>query len=342
VLSRGTREPMARWTVEDLSERTRRWAAGRAHLFSDPEAYLAGVEDTLNRLGPSVLAEETPEHPAGGRWAEPVRPAAAEAEAFEEAAARIVAHASSLTAADTPRDTAVVELRAAARGDLALLLAAHREGARGGDGTAGVPGAAQLLLEAVRGGRAEDGRTGHRVGRGIDHRVVFYDRTTRLLDELVTFVDPVLAAPRGVALVVARPSQRQQLVTRLHARGRQVARAQEEGRYIALDAAALLHELVRDGRPDRSRFRELVGPCLHAAAERGTPARVYGEMVALLWEQEQRSTAIALEELWNELAEEVPFALLCGYPVRVFDAPRDAEALRAVCGHHSEVVPAAS
>jgi hypothetical protein len=321
---------MARRTVEDLSERTRRWAAGRAHLFSDPDSYLAGVEDTLDRLGSSGLAEGSPEHPARGTWTG--RPGPAEAEAFEEAAAQVAARASSLS--DAPRDVAVGELRSAARGDVALLLAASREQAGARDHSAGSRRAAALLLEAARsGGPAQVAG---------DHRVVFYDRTTRLLDELVAFVDPVLAAPRGVALVVARPSQRQQLVTGLHARGRQVARAREEGRYVALDAAALLNELVRDGRPDRSRFRELVGPCLHAAAERGTPARVYGEMVALLWEREQRSTAIALEELWNELAQDVPFVLLCGYPARIFDAPRDAEALRAVCGHHTEVAALAS
>jgi hypothetical protein len=325
---------MDRRTVDELGERTRRWAVGRAHLFSDPAAYLAGVEDALSRLGGADLGGEAPEQRAGGGWSGPVRPAGAETEGFEADAAWIAARAWSLTEAGAPRDAAVAELRAAARGDAAVLLAARRERGRGADGASGGHGAAELLLHAAQGVVAGD--------RAHDHRVTFYDRPARLLDEVVAFVDPVLAGPHGVALVVARPSQRQQLVTRLHARGRQVARATEEGRYVALDAAALLNELVRDGRPDRARFRELVGPCLHAAAERGTPARVYGEMVALLWEREQRSTALALEELWNELAEDVPFALLCGYPTRIFDEPRDAEALRAVCGHHTEVVGAAS
>jgi hypothetical protein len=246
--------------------------------------------------------------------------------------ARVAEHASTLLRAGVAPDVAAVELREAADHDRAVLLAAYRDRR---DVQVSAPGhrPADLLLAAIR-GDAVRGRVG-------EHRVTFYDRSDRLVDEVAAFVDPALRGSAGRVLVVARPSQRKQLRTRLNACGRQVARARMDGRYLELDAATTLGELVRDGRPDPGRFRELVRPPLETAAEEGVPAHVYGEMVALLWDRGEVDTALALEELWNELARDVPFHLLCSYPVGIFDTPGDAAALRAVCGQHVEVIPAA-
>jgi hypothetical protein len=321
---------MQRRVLQDLVERTRRWAESRAHVFTDPAAYLSGVEDALQRLGAAVLADGAPEHPAyRGRDAD--GDATDEAGGFVAAVARVAERATVLASSGTTPDAAVDELREVAGRDRAVLLTASRQ--RGG--APGAPpghGPADLLLAAVP---PDAG------GRASRHRVTFYDRSERLVDEVAAFVDPALRGSGGHVVVVARSAQRKQLRTRLNACGRQVARARLEGRYLELDAAATLDELIRDGRPDPGRFRELVRPPLETAAEQGTPALVYGEMVALLWGRGETDTAIELEGLWNELARDVPFELLCSYPAHIFDAPGDAAALRAVCGHHDEVIPAA-
>ena len=65
---------------------------------------------------------------------------------------------------------------------------------------------------------------------------------------------------------------------------------------------------------------------------------VYGEMVALLWDAGGVLAAIELESLWNELAEDRQFSLLCGYPSASVTGPEHAEALQQICHLHSSVV----
>ena len=67
--------------------------------------------------------------------------------------------------------------------------------------------------------------------------------------------------------------------------------------------------------------------------------RIYGEMVAVLWDQGNVAAAIELERLWNELADSNPFSLFCAYPIRAFDLDAGAERFRKICAQHSAVIP---
>ena len=70
--------------------------------------------------------------------------------------------------------------------------------------------------------------------------------------------------------------------------------------------------------------------------------RGYGEMVALLWEDGNIPAALALEDLWNELAATHEFALLCAYPLSAFTDDATAAAFERVCDQHSTVIPSES
>jgi MEDS: MEthanogen/methylotroph, DcmR Sensory domain len=96
-----------------------------------------------------------------------------------------------------------------------------------------------------------------------------------------------------------------------------------------------------DDAPDPVRFRAAVTGLLDRAADGGRPVRVYGEMVALLWGAGNVASTIALEDLWNELAEVRAFSLFCGYPIQGFDVQSRA-VFKHICGQHSTVVPAES
>jgi signal transduction histidine kinase len=107
--------------------------------------------------------------------------------------------------------------------------------------------------------------------------------------------------------------------------------------YVRLDAVATLERLRDDGALDPARFRSLL-PQLEDAGGEGRPIYVYGEMVALLWQRGDVAGALALEDLWNELAVTHEFAVLCGYPATVEGTP-DLEAFRRLCDAHTLVLP---
>jgi hypothetical protein len=43
-------------------------------------------------------------------------------------------------------------------------------------------------------------------------------------------------------------------------------------------------------------------------------------MVSIVVSDGRREAALRLERLWNDLAEVIPFALLCAYPIGGFDS----------------------
>jgi hypothetical protein len=169
------------------------------------------------------------------------------------------------------------------------------------------------------------------------HAVQFYPTDGHLLDLLSRFVGTALITG-DVAIVVATKEHRDGLAARLKEKGLNLNVARRQGRYIALDAAATLHQISRDGRPDEARFREVVGGLmakLHARGER-PKISAFGEMVALLWAAGKPDAAIQLEQMWNTLAAEYEFCLCCAYPMRGFGNGHAASFMK-ICAQHSHV-----
>lgn len=117
--------------------------------------------------------------------------------------------------------------------------------------------------------------------------------------------------------------------------------ASAHGRYICLDAEQLLARIMVDGWPDEYLFKEVLGKVMQGASKNGQRhVRAYGEMVALLCAEGRQDAAIRLEQLWNELAREYPFSLLCGYPMYAFAKAEHSDAFETICHAHTHVHPA--
>ena len=110
----------------------------------------------------------------------------------------------------------------------------------------------------------------------------------------------------------------------------------DESKVMFYDAETTLATFMRDDWPNKASFTKEVGLSLQHAALTG-PVRVFGEMVAILWAQGKARAAIRLEELWNDLAKEHEFSLLCGYPGLAFSNPRDNDLFLQVCKPHTHV-----
>lgn len=171
-----------------------------------------------------------------------------------------------------------------------------------------------------------------------EHLVEFYETEEFLVDTVSGFVASGLH-DGDAAIVVATGARRSAFETALRGSGIDVSAAAAAGRYLAFDAAELLATFMVGGSPDVGRFRDGIGAVIERAALAGRRVRVYGEMVALLWEARDVPSAIALEDLWNDLAARHEFALLCAYPMRAFAHGASAAAFNRICEQHTTVIP---
>ena len=154
------------------------------------------------------------------------------------------------------------------------------------------------------------------------HAVQFYARPDALVSSVTSFVGGGLAAGE-TAIVLATPEHGSAFAGALGAAGVDVAAVVDEGRYHVLDAAERLPGFALET------FAAEVGPLVAGLAAEG-PLRVYGEMVAVLWDDGQPEEALEVEAFWNAMLSRVPFTLFCAY---------GGDARAAVTATHGVVVP---
>ncbi len=175
--------------------------------------------------------------------------------------------------------------------------------------------------------------------RVCGHVVKIYDDDRDLVRGVSEFVAEGIVADDAV-IVVATPVHRDAFRQALAGSGADLAAATAEGRYLAIDAAELLAQFMVEGVPDRTRFLDVVGRLIERSGTRRV--RIFGEMVAVLWDEGNVTAAIALEGLWNDLAARRNFSLYCAYAIAAFDSGADLASVRDVCDHHSDIVAPAS
>jgi DcmR-like sensory protein len=140
-------------------------------------------------------------------------------------------------------------------------------------------------------------------------------------------------------MIIATPEHCDGLVNELTARRFDLTKLQRAGTVSLLDAQKTLETFMVGGRPNPGAFKEVLGAAIDRACWfSGEPVvRAYGEMVDVLWRAGNCDGAIQLELLWNELAHQYDFSLLCGYAT----GPSMKSAGRAqVCAVHTHVYDA--
>jgi MEDS: MEthanogen/methylotroph, DcmR Sensory domain/Histidine kinase-like ATPase domain len=175
------------------------------------------------------------------------------------------------------------------------------------------------------------------------HVVQFYEHDEDLTSAVSDFLGAGLVAGESV-LVVATPDHRQAFEAALAAAGLDVFGLRATGHYRSRDADELVASLLVEGEPDAERFSASVGRLVADLRADGASVRIYGEMVALLWERGAVGAAMAIEELWNELGSRQPLSLFCAYPAQsVAATPQGREAISrehvAVVTHIREQSP---
>lgn len=175
-----------------------------------------------------------------------------------------------------------------------------------------------------------------------DHAVQVYDDLAELARTLGSYLAAGFRAGEP-ALVLASAQHWPTFTAELKARGWDPERLRAEGTLAYRDADETLRAFMRDGLPSPELFEQSVGALVDEIAERapGKTIRAFGEMVDVLWRQGSERGAIAVEELWNELAESRRFALLCAYQLDIFDIAVQTSALPEIIRTHSHPRPVA-
>lgn len=172
-----------------------------------------------------------------------------------------------------------------------------------------------------------------------EHAVQFYEDDAVLVESLTRFGGAGIEAGDNVVLI-ARAETLARFREALSTEAIDLDRVFRSRQLTFLDADETLDRLMDGDMPDVGRFLDVIGGTLfdttHARPRRFL--RAYGEMVDVLWRRQNRRAAIALEGLWNELAHEHAFSLLCGYDQKTFGGgdPLDFD---AVCWAHTRTIP---
>jgi hypothetical protein len=174
--------------------------------------------------------------------------------------------------------------------------------------------------------------------RNGDHFVQFYEKEKFLIQAIATYVAQGFVESHS-AILILTSHHRAALEKKLMAGGVDPLEYQRRGQYYIYDAAETLSCFMIDGHPNPRRFRATIEPIIQVASQHGSSVRAFGEMVAILWAQGQKNAAIELEILWNDLMENVGFALLCAYPIQNFTEDEKSRELRHICRAHNCVIP---
>ena len=178
-----------------------------------------------------------------------------------------------------------------------------------------------------------------------EHVVQFYQDDKFLIDAVSGFVGSALAAGDATVLI-ATAAHREEVEQVLRKRGLDIGQAARQGRFIGLDATETLAQFMVDGLPDEDAFGRVIGSLLAqaAASVAGERRRIaaFGEMVNILWATGNYEAALRLEQLWNQVAREHSFALLCAYPIAGFNSAKHTDGFLRICAEHSAVFPSES
>lgn len=167
------------------------------------------------------------------------------------------------------------------------------------------------------------------------HVVYFYEEDIFWIENVANFVKRGLEQQETV-IVIATAEHRTDLKTKLLAENVIGLLAPRGGNYVTLDASTTLSLFTPNDWPDERLFLTVMGQIIGSLTSR-EPVRIYGEMVAVLWAEGRHMAAIRLEELWNKLAVQRDFSLLCGYPSFALQGA-DRASVQDICACHSQIM----
>src|SRR4051812_40428474 len=192
---------------------------------------------------------------------------------------------------------------------------------------------AKVLADSVR-------DTGCTPAGLVGHDVQFYRSDAYLTASVVNFLAEGARAGQPIIVIATEPHRRA-FAEGLRARGLDPDELFSGRLAVWLDARETLSAFMEGGMPNRELFFATVGSVFDKLLAKRfyLVVRGYGEMVDLLVQDHNEEGAVLLEQMWNELARQYKYSLLCGYSVDNFLHEAGVAGFRKVCEHHTRALP---
>ena len=155
---------------------------------------------------------------------------------------------------------------------------------------------------------------------------------------LTQYVKEGLANGEGV-VIIARPALRKAVISKMDALGLDVHAFKSQGQIKFFDAEFLLSGFLIDGVLDEQAFQQFVASPVLAMQLKFGKVRAFGEMVDVLWKNDQQDLAIELEGWWDELCNKHELMLLCTYLLDSLDPNNYDNSLERICKCHTHSLP---
>jgi anti-sigma regulatory factor (Ser/Thr protein kinase) len=168
------------------------------------------------------------------------------------------------------------------------------------------------------------------------HVVQFYDDWRALTRVAVDYLGGALL-DGDAAVAITAVSHQAEIRAGLASLGVDLDSVLGDGRLVFLDAEVAIPDSKTAAASSASSFEAVLGSTIRGLAA-ARPVRAIGEMA---WMTNDQAGVIALERHWNELAETVPFSLLCAYPSWTMDGDDSIAAFSEICAAHGAVVAGA-
>ncbi len=143
-------------------------------------------------------------------------------------------------------------------------------------------------------------------------------------------------------IIIATKPHRESLNEQLKQSGLEIDTFRDQGLYVSIDATSTFPKIMVNGTPDCDLFTQVIENLVIQTANGRHHVRIFGELVALLWDEGKREAAIRLEEFWNDLSKIHTFSLLCAYSMTGFSREMYEKEFSEICKQHSRVMPTES
>ncbi len=173
-----------------------------------------------------------------------------------------------------------------------------------------------------------------------DHIVQLYQDQQFLNRAVCRFAAAAIANGEGVILVPT-VAHWDAFRPRMEAEGVNIKAAEKRGQLTIVDADNLLPTFMRDGMPDSPVFLGLAQNVISEARADGRYPKVrwWGEMVNLLWERGDVAASMALEDQFDQLADEQNIAIFCSFVMDNFNGDVHTRMLPRLGENHSHLIP---